>query len=334
VVETPRELGFAYVILQATNGEPVRYELANRRFLRPEILHRAASFRNFAGEWRELAVGGVLGPSDYVATTRFMLRPTDESSRRIPEDPMQVRTAWDYYRLARGADRLRQAVDTNYARALLTVFMKDANYADTARLLEKLRAYEREQLAPHGIRLGFAGDVAVSQALIQGIVSTQVRSLGASLLGILLVTAWLGRSLRAGVYCVLPSALAVLVNFAVMGWAGIPLGVATSMFAGMTLGMGVDFAIHLLERFDLERRAGADLDTAIARTVGLVGPAVMVNALGIALGFGVLMLSQVPANARLGVLVVLGVTNCLIATLLALPVLLRLWPGRKEKPSK
>lgn len=51
------------------------------------------------------------------------------------------------------------------------------------------------------------------------------------------------RSLRWGVYCVLPSALAVVINFAVMGWFGIPLGVATSMFAGMMLGIGVDFAI-------------------------------------------------------------------------------------------
>ena len=44
------------------------------------------------------------------------------------------------------------------------------------------------------------------------------------------------------------------------------------------------------------------------------------------LGFGVLMLSQVPANARLGLLVVVGLVNCLVMSLLLLPVLLHWWP--------
>ena len=52
-----------------------------------------------------------------------------------------------------------------------------------------------------------------------------------SLVGIYAITALLGRSLRWGIYCVIPSTLAVLINFAVMGWMNIPLGVATSMFA-------------------------------------------------------------------------------------------------------
>jgi len=61
---------------------------------------------------------------------------------------------------------------------------------------------------------------------------------------------------------------------------------------------------------------------------------VVLNALGVAMGFGVLMISQVPANARLGALVVLGVVNCLVATLLVLPVLLSLWPPKGAANTK
>ena len=174
--------------------------------------------------------------------------------------------------------------------------------------------------------MDFAGDVAVSQSLIEQVVNTQVRSLWSSLLGIWIVVTVLGRSLRGGFYCVIPSALAVVVSFAVMAWTGIPLGVATSMFAAMTLGMGVDFAIHLVEQFSVGRREGADVNRAIVLAVCRVGPSMLVNALGIALGFGVLLLSQVPANARLGLMVVLGVAGCLAATLVVLPALLAVWP--------
>ena len=217
------------------------------------------------------------------------------------------------------------------------MFLKDGNFVDTARLMSDIRGYEREHLAPKGIKLGFAGDVAVSQSLIHGIVTTQMQSLIWSLAGIFVVTAWFGRSLRWGFYCLLPSALAILVKFAIMGWAGIPLGVATSMFAAMTLGIGVNCAIHLLESFRLARNAGASPPEALSDSLRLTGPPALINTLAVSLGFGVLMLSQVPANARLGLLLVLGLVNCFIVSLVLLPVLLYWWPlkgARDTRPDR
>ena len=60
--------------------------------------------------------------------------------------------------------------------------------------------------------------------------------------------------------------------------------------------------------------------------MALTGPPALVNTVAVSLGFGVLMLSQVPANARLGLLVVVGLVNCLVMSLLLLPVLLHWWP--------
>jgi len=80
----------------------------------------------------------------------------------------------------------------------------------------------------------------------------------------------------------------------------------------MTLGVGVDFAIHLLAR--CER---VPLAEALAGT----GTAVLIDALAVGLGFGVLILSQVPANARLGGLLMTSVSGCLLATFLLVPAL-------------
>jgi hypothetical protein len=240
----------------------------------------------------------------------------------LPVTAEEAKGLWDYYRFARGAHRLRQAVDGDYTRSLTTVFLKDANFAGTARLMSDLRAYEREHLLPLGINIGFAGDVAVSQSLIHSIVTTQLQSLGWSLAGIFVVTAFLAGSARRGFYCLLPSLLAVVIKFAVMGWADIPLGVATSMFAAMTLGIGVNCAIHLLEGFEQARAAGQSPHDAMARSLRLTGPPALINTLAVSLGFGVLMLSQVPANARLGLLLVLGLANCFIVSVLLLPALL------------
>ena len=312
----------------------IEFDVVVHSQIRPEVVHQIRDLAAFIRERSQYAVGGVLSPYDYLETTRFMARPNDPNSRRLPDDAAEIKLMWDYYGLARGQQRLHQIVDRNYWQSLTTVFLKDANFQDTARLMADLRAYEFERLAPQGIKLGFAGDVAVSQSLIRGIVTTQVQSLFWSLVGIYLVTSLFGGSLRSGILCVLPTALAVLVNFAVMGWFGIPLGVATSMFAGMTLGIGVDFAIHLLAGFRLARADGASPADALSRTMMLTGPAVVINTLAISFGFGVLILSQVPANARLGLLTVLGLVNCLMASLLIFPLLSHWSKGLWEAKSK
>jgi hypothetical protein len=138
----------------------------------------------------------------------------------------------------------------------------------------------------------------------------------------------LGGSWRWGVYCLLPSLIAILIKFAVMGLLGIPLGVATSMFAAMTLGIGVNCAIQLLEGFNQARTAGLPLPDALNQSLRLTGPPAFINTMAVSLGFGVLMLSQVPSNARLGLLVVLGLVNCFVLSVLLLPVLIQWRPPK------
>lgn len=336
-IELPRRTGTNIIVWVVPTAEgdgfardlgdaKVHFELVARRQLQPEMVETHRALAAFLRSQSNCAVGGVLGPYEYLSTTRFMTQSGNPAARELLPLASENRTLWSYYAYALGQNRFHQIMDTNYWRSLTTVFLKDANFVATARLMNEVRAYEREQLAPQGIKLGFAGDVALSQSLIRGIVTTQLQSLGWSLAGIFLVTALLGGSWRWGIFCVLPSALAVLVKFAVMGWAGIPLGVATSMFAAMTLGIGVNCAIQLLEAHAQARAAGAPPADAMSRALGLTGVPALINTLAVSLGFGVLTLSQVPANARLGLLLVLGLVNCFFASLLLLPALLYWWP--------
>ena len=89
----------------------------------------------------------------------------------------------------------------------------------------------------------------------------------------------------------------------------------------------------MLDGFTAARGRGLAVDEALAESLTRTGPAVVVNTLAIALGFGVLLLSQVPANARLGEMTILGIATCLLASLFLLPVLLHWWP-LKPAPAK
>jgi predicted RND superfamily exporter protein len=172
------------------------------------------------------------------------------------------------------------------------------------------------------MRIGFAGDVAVSQAMIPAIVRTQVYSLLLALVGCWAVIALLYRSAVTGLWAVVPACIAVLWVFGLMGWLNVPLGVATSMFCAITLGIGVDYAIHYVERYGVAEKAGhprPDLK-ALEET----GPAIAIDSGAIALGFALLAVSQVPANERLGLLVGIALVSSSLLTLVGLAALLPL----------
>ena len=272
--------------------EPVSWELRLEPLAVPATLERVRELEHFLAGWP--GVGRAQGPAEFLETAAFLTRPDVPGSRRLPDSPRAAAILWNNAERALGPERLRGIVNAGRTRGLVSVFLPGSNYAETARLMAALRAWERERLLPHGIRLGFAGDVAVSQALIGGVVTTQVESLALSLLGIFAITAGLSRSLRHGLLCTVPAAFAVLLNFAVMGWLGIPLGVATSMFAGMTLGVGVDYAIHLLDRRQRLRRRGLDGEAAAAMALAATGPAILTDAASTVLGFSVLLFSRSP----------------------------------------
>ena len=282
--------------------------------LSPEILEAIGGLEEHIRA--QPTVGGVLGTYSHLSTVSYLWLGRKEGTRRVPDEPRRVDLIINRFDRGRGEHRRREVVADDLEQTLVTIFLEDANYRDTQRLMDSVRDYVEEHLSPYGARLDFAGDVAVSQAMIPAVVRTQVLSLLLALGGALIVLCVLFRSIRLGLLAVAPTCVAVLWIFGLMGWLEIPLGVATSMFCAITLGIGVDYAIHYVERWRANRRQG-HADAAL-RSVREAGPAILVDALAIALGFGLLASSQVPANARLGILVAGALAVSAVLTLVGL----------------
>jgi len=323
-----RRGGSLRLALRPRPDDRVRFEIVSEPFRRPGPVATVATLEDFLD--RQPGVGGVRGPAAYLRTAHDLA--TGEG-RKLPLHPDGLRRDWINYSALRGPERLRETVDPEgWDRAVLTVFQRGSSYRDSGRLLAALERWWAEHPAAEGLSLHIAGDVAISRALIAAVVRTQLQSLALSLLGIGAVVTLLAGSLlgsRAGsrlevspgLAALLPPVLAVALAFSAMGILGLPLGVATSMFAGIVLGVGVDGAIHLLARLREARSDGLDVPVALRTALQSVGPAILVDALAVGGGFGLLAFSSVPANAHLGLLLALAVASCLVANLVLLPAL-------------
>jgi len=296
----------------AGNGAPLpRGDGKEGYLLDPALLGEIGRFEDFLRQ--QDGVGGVLGPYSHLSTVAYLWLARRPDGRGIPTEVRRVGRLYHLFETVRGEHRRREVVDDDLDRALVTIFLKAANYRDTAALIETIEDFAAEHLSARGITLGLAGDVALSQAMIPAIVRSQVTSLLLALGGAGIALLLFFRSPRLALLALAPASISVLWTFGAMGWLGIPLGVATSMFCAIALGVGVDYGIHFLASYRRAREAG--LDEGARRAVEEVGPAITTDMLAITGSFGLLVVSQVPANTRLGLLVAISLASACVLTL-------------------
>lgn len=224
---------------------------------------------------------------------------------------------------------IRERVDSEHQRARVTVFIRDADYS---RIDNVLRAAERE-MSDQGLghKIVPFGDGWISYLTVRLLVEGQASSIGLALVTDLILISILLGSVRMGFIAVLPVAFSLLLVLAALALAGTPLGIANSMFAGIALGIGLDFAIHLTTAYRQRLRQGMTADEALRSTLELTGPAICVSAASITAGFSVLLLSEIAPNVQLGVMICLCLVTCAATTLLLIPSLLRLWKVGHKK---
>lgn len=106
------------------------------------------------------------------------------------------------------------------------------------------------------------------------------------------------------------------------------LNLITVSFAAIIVGLGIDFAIHIYQRYHNERTAGRGMETALEIALTKTGKGVWTGGLTTIAAFLTLVLARVKGIMELGVLVAVGLVFCLLATSLVLPSFLVWMEGR------
>jgi len=109
--------------------------------------------------------------------------------------------------------------------------------------------------------------------------------------------------------------------FGLMGWMGIELNIVTALLSSISIGVGVDYTIHLFWRIKTELANKKDYPTAIFTALTTTGRGITINAFSVMLGFSVLFFSQFPYLQTFAFLIILSLALCLICALLLMPAI-------------
>jgi predicted RND superfamily exporter protein len=172
-----------------------------------------------------------------------------------------------------------------------------------------------------GVEVVWAGEAYLNLTWQQNMVSGMLVGFATTLAVIFGLLILLFRSLKWALLAIMPVVATVMVVYGTLAWAGRDMDMPVAVLSTMVLGIGVDFAIHFVERFRaLRKRLGS---TSLALREFYLEPAQAMtrNAVVIAVGFAPLLLSSLVPYVVVGALLASIIVLSWLASIVVLPAI-------------
>ncbi|MYB02978.1 MAG: MMPL family transporter [Acidimicrobiaceae bacterium] len=153
-----------------------------------------------------------------------------------------------------------------------------------------------------------------------------ISSTVAAALGILILFFWITlRRPTLGIIAVGPIVLVLIWILGTMALLNIPYGLITSIITALSIGIGVDYTIHVIHRYREEFSRVRNPEQAAIRTLATTGSALLGSALTTALGFGVLIFSPLAGTQQFGITAAISIAYSLLVSILVVPPAMTVW---------
>ncbi|MBT4070867.1 MAG: MMPL family transporter [Euryarchaeota archaeon] len=187
----------------------------------------------------------------------------------------------------------------------------------------------RATLSQHG-QIYITGDLVILQTVLEGLSESQLESTLISLVVSSAVLLILTRRVLPAIIVLFPVGLSSLWVVGSMAALGLKWNVLTVMVTALTLGIGIDYSIHMWRRFEVELKRKDNHWEALRAALSTTGVALILSALTTAFGFLVLLFSPMPVIQDFGLITAVTVFFSLILALILLPVLVEIVERAKE----
>jgi len=189
------------------------------------------------------------------------------------------------------------------------------------RLTEDMRPIEE---APFITSVGLTGSAFTRNEGLKATTSSLQKSIPIAAVAALIVLFLAMRSFRYALVTVVPIGLVVTWLYAIMYVFGFGLNFVTATIGAVSIGVGIDYSIHMTERFKEELRRSKSSAEAARRAARGTGVALAASAASSIGGFAVMGFAPMPLFSSYGILTAIMIALALTASILVLPAFLTL----------
>lgn len=216
----------------------------------------------------------------------------------------------------------RAAQDLPFSRAVM-----EETRGITATALSEFRAANKDVPAPV---IGYTGGYAIAATDEKIIQQDMVVNSITSMVGVLLLYLYAYRRPSAMLYAAVPMTAAIIITFGIGALTFGTLSAASTGFAALLAGLGLDFMTVLYERYVDERNDGADVANAVRTLMRHTLPGVIVGALTTAATFYAFLATEFRGMTELGFLTGSGIMVFLLCVIFIFPAVLIIVERRRS----
>jgi predicted RND superfamily exporter protein len=301
------------LVVRSTDGVAIAHSSA--------VLEALRAFKTAARKRRD--VTAVLSLADLLVDKSWRV-----TKRESLPDPSIIRDALSRDDVIELSRKLVGEGRGGAGRALRVTVL--AKTRETPRLLELMAELRQDFEATAGrasLTADFTGSFPLLLETQLSLLDTLATSLGGAALTIGLTILVFVRSLRRALLAVLPNALPISLNFALMRVLDLPLDVGTVMTSSIVLGIAVDNTIHYFFHYGRAITRGETVPEAAATAARIAGRSLVLATAITVTGFLTLLLSSFAPTWRFGLLASFGLSVAVVGTIVVLPALLLLAEG-------
>ena len=261
----------------------------------------------------------------------------DKNENLIPDTKKQIATAFTFARkngvpgpdgnVILRPDQIRGAIyHSDGEESLTTIAFQIPGTRDQAIITKAGRAIRPilEDLESHpSISIArLTGSPFTREVQLSATTRTLYTSLPIAIAAATILLIMTMHSFRYAIVTVIPIGLVVAWLYGIMQITGFSLNFVTAMIGAISIGVGIDYSIHMTERFREELKRNPSRLTAIRRASRGTGVALLASAASSIVGFVILGFAPMPMFASYGQLTATMIFLALIASLIILPCLL------------
>jgi hydrophobe/amphiphile efflux-3 (HAE3) family protein len=183
---------------------------------------------------------------------------------------------------------------------------------------------EDDTVGTEGMEEKVTGETILVITTIDSFQRSQIVSTAFAVILSALVLMLVYRNFLLGLIAVVPVAISTIWILGTMAILGISINVFTVMVTALTIGLGIDYSIHIIERFREESKK-LDPQKSMQTTIERTGSAIFISALTTICGFAVLFLSPMPLTQHFGIITAATIVYSFGLAVFVLPILLVFW---------
>jgi predicted RND superfamily exporter protein len=240
--------------------------------------------------------------------------------KTIPDSEEKIQQLWF---LLDGQDIMEQLVSYDLDEGLIQGNISTTDNEALSDFSDDLEQFIKENQSDD-CEMEVTGIPSLYERLDHSIVSSQANSLILAIILVFIIVALLLKSPLKGFFAIIPIGATLLLLFGFMGFTGIPLDIATVLVGSISVGIGIDYAIHMITHFEEDYKKTKSIQSALEESIKISGRAIVINVLSVSLGFLILLFSNLVPLQRFGLLVAVTMISSGVATLTLMPVVINL----------